>query len=95
MDSSFLAALFGGTGIASVITVAYRIFKERRQNIHADMAGDLTLGEMFRASARREVAEADRENVRLRAVIVKLQDQVDAQAAEIRQLRSLVVSQER
>ena len=55
MINEWLTVLFSGTGFTGVIAVLYTIFKERKKNSQEDLKGDLTLGELFRASARKEV----------------------------------------
>ena len=53
--NDWLTVLFGGTGFTGLVAILYTIFKERKKNNQEDLKGDLTLGELFRASARKEV----------------------------------------
>lgn len=53
--NDWLTVFFGGTGFTGLVAILYTIFKERKKNNQEDLKGDLTLGELFRASARKEV----------------------------------------
>lgn len=69
-----LVALFGSTGIATVLGILYQIWRERHGNAQKDMAGDLTLGELYRESATRAVDD--------------MQTKIDDMHARIDQLRA-------
>ena len=53
--NDWLTVFFGGTGFTGLVAILYTIFKERKKNNQEDLKGDLTLGELFRAAARKEV----------------------------------------
>lgn len=53
--SDWLAIIFGGSGFAGLIAILYTIYKERNKNVQEDLKGDLSLGELFRSAARKEV----------------------------------------
>lgn len=82
MSGEVLVALFSGTGIATALGIVYQIWKERHSNEQRDIAGDLTLGELFRVTAKREVEEAweqrDKMGKRLAAVETRLDEEVKA-----------------
>jgi ubiquinone biosynthesis protein UbiJ len=88
MSPEVLVALFSGTGIATVIGVIYQIIRERRGNVQRDLAGDLTLGELFRSVARKEVAAMQTEVDELRITIAALRATIDRLETEIRSLRA-------
>ena len=86
MSTELFIALFGGTGLVGLIGVIYQIVRERRSNTRSDLSGDLSLGEMFRVAARKEVSAAYEEIGKLRSEAVRLQKSFDMQAREIRDL---------
>jgi len=93
VNAETLIALFTGTGLATVIGVVYRIFKERRGNAQKDMAGDLTLGELFREAARREVVQVQADMSEMRAQLRELRDCKDKLEEEVRELTRLAKEQ--
>lgn len=91
MSTEALIALFSGTGIATVLGILYQVWKERRGNEQRDIAGDLTLGELFRAAAKREVADAYMQLDQMRAklseyanMLAEHQRRIDEQTAALR-----------
>ena len=93
MNTEVITALFSTTGIATVLGIGYQIWRERHGNEQKDMAGDLTLGELFRESAKRAVAdiqtEADALRERLRAVEKRLADYKEQLDEEVEARREL------
>lgn len=87
MSPELLVALFGTTGIASVVAIVYQIIRERRGNVQKDLAGDLSLGELFRDAARKEVALVQHDMGALRDTMAAMRALADEQAQQIRDLR--------
>lgn len=76
MTTEILVALFGGTGIATTVSVLYQIWRERKSNVQKDLAGDLTLGELFRQEARKDILEVYREKDELRKRLKECRDEL-------------------
>lgn len=86
MNADVLVALFGGTGIATVISILYRIWKERHGNAQKDLAGDLTLGALFRDVARKEVLQVEADIAKLQATVRELRDCKERLESSVRDL---------
>lgn len=86
MNSDLLVALLSGTGLASLLTVGYRIWKERRHNTQQDLAGDLTLGELFRDVARKEVLAVQHDMETLQKTVRELRACKDRLEMSVREL---------
>ena len=83
MNAETIITLFGGTTIVSLVSIFYRIWKERKGNTQKDLAGDLTLGELFREAARKEVVASLKETAELRATIRQLREENDCLRREM------------
>lgn len=86
MSSEGIVALFGGTGILTTLSILYQIWRERRSNKQKDIAGDLALGELFRESATKAVADMQRDLDHLRETVAQLRADLDAKDQRIEAL---------
>lgn len=94
MSPDAVIALFGSTGLATIVGIGYQIVKERKLNRQKDLAGDLSLGELFRETARREVVAMQRDIDMIRNSNRKLREKVDRSERQIEELRSDLVKAE-
>lgn len=86
MTSEVVIALFGGTGLATTLSILYQIWRERRGNRQKDIAGDLALGELFRESATKAVADMQHDLDSLRTTVSQLRVDLDEKDARIEAL---------
>jgi hypothetical protein len=88
MSSEVLIALFGGTGFATIVGIIVQVWRERRGDVQKDMAGDLTLGELFRDAARKEVIAVQKDMESMHLQFDKVRALADEQNQQIRDLRA-------
>lgn len=94
MSTELLIALFSGTTLTTLLTIGYTIWRERKRNVQKDMAGDLTLGALFRDIAVKQVTTIEAELERLQATVRELRECKDRLEARTRELSRQVKEQQ-